>query len=165
GNGLEDEGGVLDGARHRAEFVEGPAQRHCAAAWNAAESRAKPSNAAAHGRADDAAAGFAADGKTNQACRGGGAGTCAGARGAFFEEPRIHGLAAEPNVVECERAKTELGDEDCASFVKAFDYSGVFFRNAIAEGFGAVSCSDSGSVEQVFSAPGNAMERAAIFSC
>ncbi len=52
--------------------------------------------------------------KADEAGGGGGAGAGAGAGGAFFEEPGIHGLAAEPDVVEGERAEAEFGDEDGA---------------------------------------------------
>ena len=119
GDGIEDEHGVFDGTGHGAEFVEGPTEGHGSGTRDAAESGAKAGDAAAHGGADDAAVGFAADGEGDEACGGGGAGACAGAGGTFFEEPGVHGLAAEPDVVEGERAEGELGDEDGAGFVEA----------------------------------------------
>ena len=114
---LQDEHGVFDAAGHGAEFVERPAEGHGAGAGHAAVGGAQAGDAAAHGGADDAAAGFAADGEADQAGGGGGAGAGAGAGGAFFEQPGVHGLAAEPDVVERERAEAELGDEHGAGVV------------------------------------------------
>ena len=91
---------------------------------------------------DDAASGFAADGEADEAGGGGGAGAGARAGGAFFEEPGVHGLAAEPDVVERECADAELGDEDGAGVVEAFDDGGVGGGDAIAEGLGAVGGGD-----------------------
>ena len=82
----------------------------------------------------------------------------------FFEEPRVHGLPAEPDVVEGERAEAELGDQHGAGVVQALHDGGVFVGNAVAEGLGAVGGGDAGGVEQVLAAPGNAVQRAAIFS-
>ena len=74
GTGLPDEGGgVLDAARHRTELVERPAQRHRTRAGHAAEGRAQAGHAAAHAGTDDAAQGFAADGKRDETRGGGGA--------------------------------------------------------------------------------------------
>ena len=102
---LQDEHGVFDAASHGAEFVEGPAESHRAGAGDAAVGGAEAGDAATHGGRDDAAAGFAADGEADESGGGGGAGAGAGAGGAFFEQPGIHGLAAEPDVVEGERAE------------------------------------------------------------
>src|SRR5258708_11483585 len=41
---------------------------------------------------------------------------------------------------------------------------GINFWNAIAVGFGAIGGGDSRGVQQIFSTPGNAVKRAAIFS-
>ena len=100
GDGVEDEHGVFDGAGHGAEFVEGPAEGHGSGARDSAVGGAKAGDAAAHGGRDDAATGFRADGEGYQACCCGGSGASATAGGAFFEEPGVHGLAAEPDVVE-----------------------------------------------------------------
>ena len=161
-DGAEDEHGVLDGAGHGAEFVERPAERHGAGARHAAVGGAQAGDAAAHGRADDGAAGFAADGEADEARGGGGAGTGAGAGGAFFEQPGIHGLAAEPDVIECERAERELGDEHGAGGVETLDDGGIGLRYAIAEGLRAIGGGDVGGVEQILCAPGNAVQRATI---
>ena len=48
--------------------------------------------------------------------------------------------------------------------MQALDDGGVGCRNAIAEWFGTVGRANAGGIEQVFAAPGNAVERAAIFS-
>ena len=60
---VQHQHGVFDAARHRAEFVERPAQRHRAGTRHAAEGGTQAGDAAAHRRADDAAAGLAADGE------------------------------------------------------------------------------------------------------
>jgi len=41
---------------------------------------------------------------------------------------------------------------------------GVIFWDAVAERFGAIGGGDSRGVQQIFSAPGNAVKRATIFS-
>src|SRR6266478_7622152 len=61
GDGLKNQQGVFDRARHGAEFVERPAEGHGAGARNAAVSGAKSGDAATHAGADDATPGFAAD--------------------------------------------------------------------------------------------------------
>ena len=81
----------------------------------------------------------------------------------FFEQPGIHGLSAEPDVVEGERAQAQLGDQNRAGGVQALDHGGIFGGNAIAERLGAVGGRNSGGIEKVFSAPGNSVQRAAIF--
>ena len=57
--------------------------------------------------------------KPTSAAAVGGAGAGARARRAFVEQPRVHRLAAEPDVVERERAEAELGDEHGAGVVEA----------------------------------------------
>ena len=164
GDGLENEESVFDGASHGAELVERPAQGHRAGARNATVSGAKTSDAAAHAGADDAAASFAADREADKGRGGGSTWAGAGAGSAFFEQPGVHGLPAEPNIVEGERAETELCDEDGAGVVQALHDGGILSRDAIAKRFGAVSGGDSGGIEKIFTAPGDAMKRAAIFS-
>src|SRR5256884_1017653 len=107
GDGLQNEHGVFDGASHGAELVERPAERHGSGARDAAVGGTKAGDAASHAGADDAAAGFAADGEADKAGGGGCARTGARARRTFFEKPRIHGLATEPNVIE-DRKSTRL---------------------------------------------------------
>ena len=162
GDGVEDEGGVFDAAGHGAELVERPAEGHGAGARDAAEGGAESGDAAAHAGADDAAAGFAADAEADECGSGGGAGSSARAGGAFFEEPGVHGLAAEPDVVEGEGAEAELGEKNGAGVMEALDDSGVFCGDAIAENFCSVSGGDAGGVKQIFAAPGDAVERAAV---
>ena len=99
GDGLQNEQRIFDGAGHGAELVERPAESHRAGARHAAISGAQPGDAATHAGADDAAAGLASNREADEACCCCGTGTRAGAGRAFFEQPRIHGLAAEPNVV------------------------------------------------------------------
>ena len=48
--------------------------------------------------------------------------------------------------------------------MKALDDGGVFFRDAIAERLGAVGGGNAGRVEEIFSAPGNAVKRATVLS-
>ena len=164
GDGLENEQRIFDGASHGAELIERPAKGHRAGAGHAAEGGAQPGDSATHAGADDAAAGLAADGEADQPRRRGGARASAGARRAFFQEPRVHGLSAKPNVVEGERAETELREEHGACGVKALHDGGVFFRNAIAERLGAVSSGDSGGVQKILAAPRDAVKRTAVFA-
>ena len=48
--------------------------------------------------------------------------------------------------------------------MQTLDDGGISGRNAIAEWFRAIRGANSGRVEQILAAPGNAVERAAIFS-
>ena len=84
------------------------------------------------------------------------------AGGAFFEEPGVHGLAAEPDVVEGEGAEGEFCDEDGAGGVEACGDGGVGGGDAVLEGFGAPGGGDVGGVEEIFCAPGDAVEWAAV---
>ncbi len=118
GDGLKDEHRVLDRPRHRPEFVERPAQRHRAGARHAAERGAQARDAAAHRGADDAPAGLAADGEGDQRRRRRRAGPGARSRCALLQQPRVHRLPAEPDVVERERAERELGDQHRAGIVQ-----------------------------------------------
>src|ERR1035437_7448736 len=77
----------------------------------------RPCDAAAQGGADDPAFGLAADGKGHQAGRDGGPGTGAGTGCAFFGQPRVHGLATEPDVVERQRPHAQFGDQYGARLV------------------------------------------------
>ena len=158
----EDENGVFDIARHGAEFVERPAQRHGAGARHAAVGWAQASDAAAHRGADDAAAGLASDREANQSGSGGRTGTCTRTGRAFFQQPRIHGLAAKPDVVERESAEAQLGDQHSTGGIQTRNDSAVFSGNAIAVGFCAVSGGNVGRVEQILRAPGNSVKRPAI---
>jgi len=155
---------VFDGAGHRAELVERPAERHRAGARDAAIRRPQAGDAAAHAGANDAAAGFAPDGETDEARGGGGTRAGAGAGSAFFEQPRVHRLPAEPNIVEGKRAETELGEQNGASVMETLDDGGILRRDAVAEGFCAVGGGDSGGVEKILAAPGDAVKRAAVFA-
>ena len=113
---------------------------------------------------DDAAAGLAADREADQPRGRRRAGTGARSRRAFLEQPRIHRLAAEPDVVERQRAQAQLGDQHRAGLVEALHHRGVLRGHAIAERLGAVGGGDAGGVEQVLRAPGNAVQRAAILA-
>ncbi len=81
---------------------------------------------------------------------------------AFFEQPGIHGLAAEPDVVEREGTHAELRDEHGAGGVETLDDGGIGLRNAVAEGLRSVGGGDVGGVEQILCTPGNAVKRATI---
>ena len=84
--------------------------------------------------ADDAASGFRADGEGYEAGCGGCARAGAAAGGAFFEEPGVHGLAAEPDVVEGESAEGEFCDENGSGLVEAGGDGGVGFGDSGADG-------------------------------
>src|SRR5215471_20404543 len=107
GNGLQDKERIFDVARHGAKLVEGPAKRHRPGARDSSVCWTESGDSAAHRWADDAAAGFAADGESYKACSRGRAGAGTGSGGTYFRQPRIHCLAAEPDVVQCECAEAE----------------------------------------------------------
>ena len=64
--------------------------------------------------------------KADQTRGRGRARTGAGSGGAFLEQPGIHGLSAEPNIVEGQRSQAELGDQYGAGFMKALNHGGIF---------------------------------------
>ena len=107
---------------------------------------------------------FAADGEAHQS--GGGCGARTGARSgrAFFQEPRIHGLAAEPNVVERQRAEAQLGNQHGSRVVQALHNYGILRGHAVAIWLGAVGGGNAGGVQQILGAPRYAMQWAAIVS-
>src|ERR1700761_4244245 len=163
-DGAEDEHGVLNRTGHGAELIEGPAERHGPGARHTAEGGAQAGNTAAHGRTDDGAAGLAADGEADETCGGGGAWPRARTGGAFLEQPRIHGLAAEPDVIERKRAKRELRDQHCASGIQALHHGGICFRDPVTKGLRAIRGGNIGSVKQVLRAPRDAVKRTAVAS-
>src|SRR5262249_40905384 len=131
---------------------------------NAAVGGTQAGNAATHAGRDDAATGFAADREADEPGRSGGAGAGAGAGSTFFQKPRIHGLAAEPYVVEGKGAQAQFGHQHGAGLVQAAHDGRIGGRNAAAEGLGAVGGGNALSVEQVFAAPGDSVQRAAILA-
>src|ERR1043165_4897617 len=90
----------------------------------------------------------------------------AGARagGAFLQQPRVHRLSAEPDIVQSQGTHAEFGDEHRSGCVQSFYDRSVIRRNAVAVRLGAVGCRNTFGIEQVFCAPGNSMQRSAIFS-
>ena len=110
-------------------------KRHRTSTRDAAVGRAKARDAAAHAGTDDAATRFASNGKTYEPSGSGSAGASARAGSAFFEQPGIHGLAAEPNVIERERAEAEFCEKDSACVVQTSDDCGIGGGNARAKGF------------------------------
>src|SRR5205814_4301657 len=82
----------------------------------------------------------------------------------FLKQPRIHGLPTAPNVIQSKRTEAQLRDENGAGIMEALDDSGVFCRNSISKGFGAVGGGDSGSVEKILATPGNTVERPPVFA-
>ena len=145
-----------------AEFVEGPAEGHGTGTRDASERRAETSDAAAHGRADDAAVGLTANGEGHESCGGCRAGACAGAAGAFFKKPWVHGLPAEPNIVESEGAEGELGNKNGTGVVEALGDGGVSGGNTVAKWFSPVGGGYVGGIEEIFSPPWDAVEWAAV---
>ena len=112
-------------ARHRPELVERPAQRHRSGARHAPKRRTQSGNAAAHRGAHDAASGFAADGEANQARSGRRARPGARSRRTFFQQPRIHGLPAKPDVVQRQRAHAQLGHQHSAGCIEPLSHRAI----------------------------------------
>jgi hypothetical protein len=76
----------------------------------------------------------------------------------------IHRLAAKPDVVERQRAQTELGDQHSAGILQALDDDRILLRHTVAIGLGAPGRRNVRGVEQVLHAIWNSMQRAAIFA-
>ena len=100
--------------------------------------------------------------KRDQRRRGRRAGSGARSRRALLQQPRVHRLSAEPDVVERECAERQLRDEHGACLVESAHDHRVRSRHAIAERFGAVGGGDVLRVEQVLHAVRDAVQRAAI---
>ena len=84
--------------------------------------------------------------------------------GALFEKPGIHRLAAEPDIVERQRAQAQLRHQHRARIVQPLHHRGVLRGNAVAERLGAIGCRNAGGIHQVLRAPRNPVERAAILA-
>ena len=82
----------------------------------------------------------------------------------FLEQPRIHRLPAEPDVVERQRSQAELGHQHRSRFMQTLHDDGIFFGHAIAERLCAIGRSNSRRVEQILAAPRDAVQRSAIFA-
>ena len=95
----------------------------------------------------DAALCFAADTQSDEARGGGCARTGALSRSSLFHEAWIHGLPAEPDVIERERAHAELRKEDCSGCVKSVGNDGILARNSVSVGFGTVGGWNPGRVQ------------------
>src|SRR3984957_3123373 len=85
-------------------------------------------------------------------------------RRTFFRKPRIHRLPAKPDVVERQRAQAELSHQHRPGCVESLHDDGVFTRNAIPIGLGAIRGGNARRVEQILHAKRNPMQRPAIFS-
>src|ERR1019366_8624556 len=157
-------GRIFDAARHGAELVERPAERHRAGAWHAAVGGPQPGYAAAHGRTHDAAASLAPDSETHQSRRRSSAGACARPRRAFLQQPWVHRLAAEPDVVQRERAHTQLGNQHRTCVVQTLHYRCILGRHAIAERLGAVRGKDARGVHEVLRTPRDAVQWPTVFA-
>jgi len=109
-----------------------------------------------HGGETIAASGFRADGEGYE----GGGGAAPGpalSRRSLLRGARVHGLAAEPDVVEGEAPRESFADEDgSASLRRAVTVaSAVGMR--VTEGLGAVGGGDVGGVEEVLCSPGDSV--------
>ncbi len=155
---------VLDGAGHRTELVKRPAERHRAGARHASIRGPQSGDSAAHAGADDAAAGLAANREADESSRRGRPRPGAGARRSFLQQPRVHRLSPEPDVIQCQRAEAELGDQHGARSVQPFHHGGVFFRNAVAVRLRAIGCGNSGGVQKILPAPWNSVQRPAVLA-
>ena len=121
-------------------------------------------DAATHRRTHDTALRLAPDGETHQSRGSCGARSSARTRRSFLEQPRIHGLPAEPDIVERQRAQAQLGDEHRTRVVETLHYRGVLRGDAGPESFGAVRRGNSSSIEKVFTAPRDAVQRPAVLA-
>src|SRR5262249_38737110 len=157
GNRVENQHRILDVARHRTEFVERPAQRHRAGAGKASEGGPQPRYSAWPARTDDASTLIAADRTPDQSGRCCSSWTRARSRGAFLEQPRIHRLAAKPNIVQREGAHTKLGDEHGSSVMEALHDGSINVGDATLEWLGAVSGWNVCGVDQILRTPRNAV--------
>ncbi len=164
GNGGDDEKRVLDAAGHGPELVERPAERHRSRPGHPAKRRPEARHPAAHRRVDDASLRLASNRKRDQGGRRRRARTRAAPARPLLEEPWVHRLPAEPDVVQRESAQAELGQKDGSGVVEPLDDDGVGVRDPVPEGLGAPGRLDPLRVEEVLRSPRNSVERAAVLS-
>src|SRR5581483_2081969 len=92
---------------------------------------------------------------------------CSGGPGArptraLLQEPRVHGLAAKPDIVQRQGTHAQLRDEHGASRSQALYNGRILQRHTILEGLGTIRGADAGGVEEVLGAPRNAVQRTAV---
>ena len=112
----------------------------------------------------DGAQRLRADGEAH-AARGDGAGrACRRSARSLRGIPRIARAPAEPLVAHGQRAERELGDEHGAGRIEPLDHGCVFIEGLMLESARAPRGRIAFDGEQIFRAPGNAVQRAAIFA-
>ncbi len=83
-------------------------------------------------------------------------------RRAFVQQPGILRLPAKPDVVQRQRAHAQLGDQHRARLVQTLDHGGIVGRHAISVRLSAVGGGYAGRVEQILTAPRDAVQRSTI---
>ena len=162
---VEHQRAIFRRARDGAKLIHRPAQRHSAGAGHKTEGWTEAGCAAARGGGADGAKRFRADGKTHAA--GGNGARRPGGRAARSLRgiPRIARAAAVPHIAHGKRTQRELGDEDRACRIETLNDRRVFVDDLVLE----AACAPRGGIafygEQIFCAPGNAVQRTAIFAC
>ena len=167
------------GPRSPAARASRPRRRASSGRACRATSRASSRPCAARGRTSDAAPSRRSASRGRRCCRPSrcrsrsatsaaavaAPGPGARAARAFLEQPRVHRLPAEPDVVQ---APARRGDSLAmstapASCSRATTAESVV-RDAVPEGLGAVRRRDALRVEQVLHAEGDAVQRAAVLA-
>jgi hypothetical protein len=137
-DGIEEESGVGDGARQRANAIKAGRERNHAGDGDAAEGGFEADDAAERGGDADGAAGVRADAAVAEARRDGGRRAAAGAAGNAGEIPRIaHGT--EVGIIGSdaigELVHVGLAEEDRTGFFELRDDLGVVLGNEIFQNF------------------------------
>jgi len=73
-------------------------------------------------------------------------------------------LSAEPDVIQRERAETQLCYEHRTGFMQALHNDRVFCGYSITERLSAISRRDSLGVDQVLGTPGDPMQRPSVLA-
>ena len=165
GDRVQQERGVPDAARERADLVEGGGIRDQAVARHAAVGGLDADHAAVRGRLPDRTAGVRAQRSQAQARGHGGGRAAARAARDPGEVPRVAG-DLEPGILRGrphrELVHVELADDHGTFLLEPADDRGVVGRDEIAEDLRAAGGADPPGAEHVLDGEGNPGEGAAF---
>ena len=165
GDGVEHEGGVLDGAGERADVVERPGKRDHAAAPDAAVGRLEADDAAEGGGEADRATGVAAERAEGGAGRDRGGAAAGAATGHAGRVPGVGDRAVvrvDAGGAHGELVQVELAHEHGAGVVELAGHEGVFLWDTVAEEVGAGGGGDARRIDDVLECDGDAVEGSAV---
>lgn len=159
--GVEQEGGVFDGAGHGAAMVARENEGDDAADGDEAVSGFETDDGAIAGGGADAAAGVGAQGAEAEVGGDGGGAATGGAAGVAGEIPGVADRAevtGDGGAAEGEFVEVEFAEQNGAGLGEAAGDLGVFGGDTVVEDGAGGGGADAGGVDVVFESDGNAVE-------